>query len=440
MLTWGSWNLGSGEVQPKFSLAAIAGGAHDAYVTQWARAAKNWGQPFFLRFNWEMNGWWYPWSEQINGNRPGEFVAAWRHVHDIFVREGATNATWVWCPNIVGSRSTPMTGLYPGDAYVDWTCMDGYNWGFDHGNLWQTFNQVFAGSSYNANHNTYQELLTVAPNKPIMIGETASSETAGSKANWITDMLGTQLPQQFPKVKAVVWFNWNADEAALSWPVESSTNSIAAFSRGIASGYYATNQYGSIGGGPVQPLAAPAPPAPPAPPPAAPAPAPSSGSVTLTAAVDTYTSWLSPYSAAGGSSGILRADAPGSDATFVMFDLSSLAGKTITSATLRVHSSTESWAGSVAAFEIKQVYDTQWKEQYMSYRNTVPISNTVLGTLSGTTAPNTWYQATLATGPVQGSVGGRLSTAIVGRAWDVLVMHSRESGAATAPQLVVTYR
>ena len=36
-----------------------------------------------------MNGWWWPWSEQLNGNNPGEFVAAWRHVHDIFVQQHA---------------------------------------------------------------------------------------------------------------------------------------------------------------------------------------------------------------------------------------------------------------------------------------------------------------------------------------------------------------
>ena len=77
-----------------------------------------------------MNGWWRPWSEQANGNHPGEFVAAWRHVVDIFRAQGATNVTWVWCPNIVGPKSQ-LTGLYPGDNYTDWVCMDGYNWGTD---------------------------------------------------------------------------------------------------------------------------------------------------------------------------------------------------------------------------------------------------------------------------------------------------------------------
>ena len=69
-------------------------------------------------------------SEQANGNRPGEYVAAWRHVHDIFTSVGANDVTWVWCPNVDPDHKMQSLGsLYPGDAYVDWTCLDGYNWG-----------------------------------------------------------------------------------------------------------------------------------------------------------------------------------------------------------------------------------------------------------------------------------------------------------------------
>ena len=75
--------------QPAFSLSTIISGKYDAYIRQWASEAKNWGHPFFLRFNHEMNGDWYPWSEQVNGNQPGQFVQAWRHVHDIFTQVGA---------------------------------------------------------------------------------------------------------------------------------------------------------------------------------------------------------------------------------------------------------------------------------------------------------------------------------------------------------------
>src|SRR6266496_1414193 len=73
-----------------------------------------------------MNGNWNPWSEQVNGNKSGQFVLAWRHVHDIFTAQGVTNVTWVWSPNIDFSNSVPLRKLYPGNSYVDWIAMDGY--------------------------------------------------------------------------------------------------------------------------------------------------------------------------------------------------------------------------------------------------------------------------------------------------------------------------
>src|SRR5215212_6340896 len=129
MLTWGSQRLGSGIDQANFQLRDIYGGTYDTYIRRWATAAKSWGHPFFLRFDHEMNSWGFPWAEGktdsgviVNGNSAGDFVKAWRHVHDIFKSVGATNVTWVWAPNQIGNtdRYPVLSTLYPGDAYVDW--------------------------------------------------------------------------------------------------------------------------------------------------------------------------------------------------------------------------------------------------------------------------------------------------------------------------------
>jgi endoglucanase len=175
-------------------------------------------------------------------------------VHDIFVQQGATNVSWVWCPNITGDKTTPLSQIYPGDNYVDWTCMDGYNWGTDtNGNYWQTFAQVFGGSTYGGynHHNTYQELLQLAPSKPIMLGEVASAEPGGSKADWITDMLQT-LPTNFPQIKAFIWEEWNEGNSAVTWPIESSPAATAAFANGLSAGYVG-NQYASLAAAPIAP-------------------------------------------------------------------------------------------------------------------------------------------------------------------------------------------
>ena len=49
----------------------IIGGAHDDYIRAWAEGVRDLGYPLAIRFAHEMNGDWYPWSEQANGNRRG---------------------------------------------------------------------------------------------------------------------------------------------------------------------------------------------------------------------------------------------------------------------------------------------------------------------------------------------------------------------------------
>ncbi len=237
-------DMSTGEVP----LAAIANGSYDDSITEWAKAAAAWGHPFFFLLDEEMNGTWYPYSPGQNGNTASDFIAAWRHVHDIFTSVGATNVTWVWCPNVITpDTGTPLDQLYPGDDYVDWVGLNGYNWG---GNRWQSFASVFGPS--------YQALLKLAPGKPIIIGETASAEAGGSKAKWITSALTKQLPENFPQIKAILWFNWRIYEQDVWWPweIESSPAANSAFSAAIKSPYFASG--GSFGKlpllQPIQPL------------------------------------------------------------------------------------------------------------------------------------------------------------------------------------------
>jgi len=258
LVNWASWDYCCGVDQPDFSLASIVRGDHDPFLVHYAQRAASWGHPFFLVFDSEMNGWWWPWSEQINGNNPGEFVAAWRHVHDIFVQQHATNATWVWCPNIVEPAATPLAQLYPGDNYVDWTCMDGYNWSDVRGSPWQEPAQVFGASDYRGesssfNSNTYALLRQIAPSKPIMIAETATPEAGGSKPDWITDFYTQTLPSQFPSIKAVVWFGWFDKDLQQDWSVNSSPEAAAAFANAVALPRYASNIYKSLANSPIQP-------------------------------------------------------------------------------------------------------------------------------------------------------------------------------------------
>ncbi len=239
LITWEPWNPFLGVNQPAYALQQIIDGMFDAYILAWAQASIAWGHPYFLRFAHEMNGNWYPWSEQVNGNTAGQFVLAWQHVHNLFVAQGVTNVTWVWCPNVVYPGSIPLQELYPGDAAVDWVGMDGYNWGSVQGHIWQPFSSVF--------QQTYQELHSIST-LPLMIAETASTEQSGNKASWITDAFVNQLPHSFPNVRAFIWFNENKET---DWRIESSPAAQNAFASAMQSSLYASNQYASLATSPI---------------------------------------------------------------------------------------------------------------------------------------------------------------------------------------------
>ncbi|MGA8365047.1 MAG: glycosyl hydrolase, partial [Solirubrobacteraceae bacterium] len=219
---------------------------YDSYIRSFAEAAREWGHPFFLRFNWEMNGNWFPWGQSVNGNKPREVVAAWRHVHDIFTSVGATNATWVWCPYANPSQKFgSLSRLYPGASYVDWTCMDGYNWAANPVNPhpWRTFDQIFAS--------TYLKITRrVAPRKPMILAEIASTGRAQAKATWITSMF-RMLATKYRRIRGLVWFDQR--ERGLQWPIETSPAARRAFARGVRSRAYRSNTYAAIADGTISP-------------------------------------------------------------------------------------------------------------------------------------------------------------------------------------------
>jgi len=255
MLDWGSWAC-CNAVQPKYKLTNITRGDFDAFITQWARDAKNWGHPFFLRFNWEMNGnWQFPWSAQLNGNTPRDYINAWRHVRGIFNRVGASNVTWVWAPNISSWNTVPMAQVYPGNSYVDWIGLDGYNFASSQNMPWMSFQQVYSGdrSLVSNSKNSYNEITTLAPGKPLIITEFATGEAGdggAQKAEWIRTALNNTIINRYPRIKAIVWFNWN--DGGHSWAVESSQASQDAFAAGISRQIYLGNVFANLANGKIR--------------------------------------------------------------------------------------------------------------------------------------------------------------------------------------------
>lgn len=217
LVTWEPWAWDEGLEQPRYALDRIARGDFDAYLTQWGEALAAWGSPVQLRFAHEMNGDWYPWAEGVNGNQSGDYVQAWRHVHDVLARTGAGNVVWVWSPNVPETGFTDLAELYPGAEYVDMVALDGYNWGSLNACVgWVSPRELFGPG--------IAKLRSLAPGMPILIAETASSEYGGSKAKWNTELVSYLADQ--PDVVGFVWFHLQKED---DWRIDSSTASADAF-------------------------------------------------------------------------------------------------------------------------------------------------------------------------------------------------------------------
>jgi hypothetical protein len=208
-------------------LADLIDGKYDALLTKHAKNVRALEKKMFLDFAAEMNGNWSSWDGSHNGKSSAVYIAAYRHLHDVMVAGGATNIVWVWCPNVESEPSgawNEALAYYPGDTYVDWTCVDGYNWGSTNGAGWQSFKQVFSG--------IYAEL--ASKGKPIMIGEMASTELGGDKAAFIAGIVPA-LRTDFPLIKGLVWFDIDKET---DWRISSSPASLGAFVKMASDPYF----------------------------------------------------------------------------------------------------------------------------------------------------------------------------------------------------------
>jgi hypothetical protein len=220
---------GDTEDAPKtdgLTLASIINGEHDDYITKYAQDVAKLGLPVGIRFAHEMNGPWYPWSEQSNGNHSGEFVQAWRHVHDIFTANGATNAIWIWSPSRVDPYpNIDLHELYPGDDYVDWLGMTGY---FRHVEQTPGFDKTF-GQTLTAFQSIAQ--------KPVFLSEVGATESGNNgpkKVAWIKDMF--EGIKANPQIIGFSWFDQSID--GNDWRIESSSAATSAFADGVGDPSY----------------------------------------------------------------------------------------------------------------------------------------------------------------------------------------------------------
>lgn len=211
------------------SHAQLLNGEYDRYIRRFAEDAAKWGRPVLIRFAHEMNISRYHWGTEENDygpKNPSIYKRMFRYVVEIFRKAGARNVLWVFCPNAESVPNTSydpsaiwntVSGYYPGDKYVDILGVDGYNWGTTqkkekHGweSRWRTFGDIFGPPC--------SELRAVAPLKPLIVFETATTGHGGSKTEWIADAVSASGRLG---IEAIVWFQSNKE---VDWRINSNND------------------------------------------------------------------------------------------------------------------------------------------------------------------------------------------------------------------------
>jgi mannan endo-1,4-beta-mannosidase len=196
------------------SVAAIASGRYDGYLSAYAEAIRLYRHPVILGFGHEMNGDWNTWG--YRNTRPATFVAAWRHIVTLFRALGVRNVTWLWTVNIINNtrvgKIPDPAPWWPGQSYVTWVAIDGYY--LKHS--WH-FAPLF-GPTIGA--------VRALTDDPILVGETGATPQAGQP---------TKIADLFAGIRAYgllgfVWFD-STNSAGQEFGIHSPA-AIAAFRAG----------------------------------------------------------------------------------------------------------------------------------------------------------------------------------------------------------------
>jgi hypothetical protein len=216
-----AWTLYSQHITPlvqieptKVSLAAIADGSQDGYLVSYANQVRRFRHPVILSFAHEMNGAWYSWGYRHTS--ASVFIAAWRHIVNVFRAEGADNITWLWTVNSLAVRGATVVNpdaWWPGSQYVTWVGIDGYYYAAK-----ETFSSLFA---------PIMRDIHAVTSDPILISETGAAPMAGQ----VTKIANLFAGMRADHMLGLIWFDAKGNE---DWRIDTPA-AFAAFRRAASS-------------------------------------------------------------------------------------------------------------------------------------------------------------------------------------------------------------
>jgi hypothetical protein len=191
---------------------SINDGSVDEQLYAWGASLRAWvlespDRGLIFRPAHEMNGAWYPWSAG-HGTTPSEYIRMWRTLSAVFDDVGlpTDRVDWMWCINATDATRTSPFDYFPGEEYVDWIGVDGYNFGDSQ--QW---------SSWQSPATVFKQALTTARNEtrtPIAIPEIGCSSAYNGhhspqrKSRWIRRALALFSRHG---VDLLSWFNMSKE-------------------------------------------------------------------------------------------------------------------------------------------------------------------------------------------------------------------------------------
>lgn len=218
MVTWLSYTGSETETSSTIT-RQVRDGEYDEVLEWWVEELSAWlatndpaidgPRRLYFRPFPEMNGDWLPWSVLEDGDAEA-FVNAWRYVHGrLMAAVDAADAgdprdrvQWLWNPNATEHGDVPTEASYPGDEYVDWVGIDGYNFGDSPmGDGWQSPESVFE---------PMRDRLAALTDRPLSIPEFGTTSNRSgehdvrAKREWIEDVFDYIEAND---IRMACWFN-----------------------------------------------------------------------------------------------------------------------------------------------------------------------------------------------------------------------------------------
>jgi serine/threonine protein kinase len=167
------------------AVPAITAGDYDNYLRLYATSVRNFGYPVVIGFGHDMHQPGRSWAH--SHVPPATFIAAWRHIVNLFRRQGADNVSWLWTVR-AGRADTRLAACWwPGARYVTWVGIDG-----SYSRPSDTFATVFGRTIHQMRRFT---------TRPILLSVALAGPASGQAA--VIDDLFTEMRRY--KTLGLIW-------------------------------------------------------------------------------------------------------------------------------------------------------------------------------------------------------------------------------------------